>query len=621
MLTPSDHDEQLPIDPSRSRLRGRRTRGAGETSIGGGIAVRGICFASGVKDGDRHGRVSWWQSAIIAVLLSGAMAIAIILAVALAAPTSALAAGATFTVTKTADTNDGACNANCSLRDAIIAANVTPGEDIIILPAGTYTTTNELDITGVGFPQVSSLHIIGAGARTTTVAGDGTSRVFDVHGEGFNSVTMSGLTVTGGGGVAQGAGIDVPEGGVSLTLRDAAVIGNSTSAPTSVSSRQGGGLFLGSYGTLNLERVLVANNTTIAQSGDTNAPQGAGIFAASKTFLTNVTIAGNTADGTLGGSGEPQGGGIFVTAVTETIMRNVTLASNHVIDTGVATQSQGPGAYVSTGILYANNTIIAENTENGDASVNQCGYSGFVSLESERSLTTTPAACGFPTASEGDPLLGPLQDNGGPTDTMEPGPGSPAIDGGTPFDECPEVECPELDQRGFTRAGHDSALTIGAVQVGATSSPVPAPIPAPISTPIIPTPPISTPIPTPISTPILALITTTPKPKATPKAISAAAAFSLPSATQCVSKRRFTIHVRTLSGITWVSAVIKINGKRIKTVGRSHIRALVNLVGLPKGTFVLSITAKASNGQSVTGTRTYHTCVPKSKSQDVAPRL
>ena len=115
--------------------------------------------------------------------------------------------------------------------------------------------------------------------------------------------------------------------------------------------------------------------------------------------------------------------------------------------------------------------------------------------------------------------------------------------------------------------------------------------------------------------------TVTPKPKATPKAISAVAAFSLPPARQCVSHRKFTIHVRTLPGIKWVSAVIKINGKRVKSVGRSHISALVNLVGLPKGTFVLSITVKATNGQTVTGTRTYHTCVPKSKSHYGAPKL
>jgi alpha-tubulin suppressor-like RCC1 family protein len=102
---------------------------------------------------------------------------------------------------------------------------------------------------------------------------------------------------------------------------------------------------------------------------------------------------------------------------------------------------------------------------------------------------------------------------------------------------------------------------------------------------------------------------------------SPAVAFSLPPAKQCVSKRRFTIHVRTLPGITWVSAVIQVNGKRVKSVGRAHITALVNLAGLPKGTFVLAITAKTSDGRSVTGTRTYHTCVPKSKSSYPAPRL
>jgi alpha-tubulin suppressor-like RCC1 family protein len=103
--------------------------------------------------------------------------------------------------------------------------------------------------------------------------------------------------------------------------------------------------------------------------------------------------------------------------------------------------------------------------------------------------------------------------------------------------------------------------------------------------------------------------------------ISPAAAFGLPSAKQCVSRRRFTIHVRQLRGITWIGAAVRINRKVVKTVGRRHIRALVSLVGLPKGTFVLSITALASDGRTVTGTRTYHTCVPKGKSHYAAPKL
>lgn len=115
---------------------------------------------------------------------------------------------------------------------------------------------------------------------------------------------------------------------------------------------------------------------------------------------------------------------------------------------------------------------------------------------------------------------------------------------------------------------------------------------------------------TPIITPITVL---RPTPKV-PLPYLPSTAFRLPSAKQCVSKRRFTIHVRVLPGITWASVVIKLNHKRVKTLGRSHITALVNLAGLPKGTFVLSITAKATNGQTVTEKRTYHTCVAKRKS-------
>ena len=103
------------------------------------------------------------------------------------------------------------------------------------------------------------------------------------------------------------------------------------------------------------------------------------------------------------------------------------------------------------------------------------------------------------------------------------------------------------------------------------------------------------------------------KHKSKPTPLSASLAFQLPSVKQCVSGRHFTIHVRRYRGITWIGAVIKINGKRVRSIGRSHITALVNLVGLPKGRFVLSITATASDGRKVTGTRTYHTCVPKSK--------
>ncbi len=103
--------------------------------------------------------------------------------------------------------------------------------------------------------------------------------------------------------------------------------------------------------------------------------------------------------------------------------------------------------------------------------------------------------------------------------------------------------------------------------------------------------------------------------KPTPKPISAAKAFSLPSAKTCLSKRSFTIRIRKLAGVTWVSAAVRVHGKRVKTIKRSRITAPVNLRGLPKGRFTVAITAKAADGRVVTGKRTYHTCTASTARQ------
>lgn len=101
--------------------------------------------------------------------------------------------------------------------------------------------------------------------------------------------------------------------------------------------------------------------------------------------------------------------------------------------------------------------------------------------------------------------------------------------------------------------------------------------------------------------------------------IAASKAFTLPSAKACVSRRSFTIRVRKLPGVSFVKAVVKVNGKRVKTVSRARITAPVNLRGLPRGRFKISITATAADGRVVTGTRAYRTCTTKRRSS--GPRL
>jgi CSLREA domain-containing protein len=106
---------------------------------------------------------------------------------------------ATFVVTKTADTADGTCDADCSLREAIVAANAAAGADDITLPAGVYTLsltgavedaslTGDLDIS-------DDLTINGAAAATTVIDGNASDRVLHVH---AGNVTIDNVTIRNG---------------------------------------------------------------------------------------------------------------------------------------------------------------------------------------------------------------------------------------------------------------------------------------------------------------------------------------------------------------------------------------------------------------------------------------
>src|SRR5439155_19826905 len=86
------------------------------------------------------------------------------------------AAAATFAVTRTDDPVPGACDSDCSLREAVLAANAGSGGDTIVLPAGHYrltisgpgedaAATGDLDLT-------TSVMIAGAGARSTVIDGE-----------------------------------------------------------------------------------------------------------------------------------------------------------------------------------------------------------------------------------------------------------------------------------------------------------------------------------------------------------------------------------------------------------------------------------------------------------------
>jgi len=105
------------------------------------------------------------------------------------------AQAATYVVNSTADTDDTVCdNTNCTLREAINAANANSGADTIA-----FSVTGTI-LLGSALPDLSDdVTISGPGANVLTVKRDPNAsgfRIFIVN--SGKTVTISGLTITNG---------------------------------------------------------------------------------------------------------------------------------------------------------------------------------------------------------------------------------------------------------------------------------------------------------------------------------------------------------------------------------------------------------------------------------------
>ncbi|MCP4716273.1 MAG: hypothetical protein GY868_14235, partial [Deltaproteobacteria bacterium] len=184
-----------------------------------------------------------------------------------------------------------------------------------------------------------------------------------------------------------------------LTITNGQVTGN------------GGGIL--NHGTLILERVTITQNST------TDGGDGGGIYSSGSITAKNCTISGNSSSG--------NGAGIYGTGSATLTINNATIADN------TAAGSQG-GIY-SSGILNLTNSIIADN-QPGD-----CDCAGDPAVNINNLIADNTCS----PALSGDPLLGPLQDNGGSTQTHALLQGSMAIDAA----DSGTVE--NQDQRGIDR--------------------------------------------------------------------------------------------------------------------------------------------------------------------------
>ena len=342
----------------------------------------------------------------------------------------------TITVTTIADSGPG------SLRQALADAN--DGDTINLTVTGTIAlTSDELAVD-------KSVTISGPGPTLLAVWGYVTLnagiRVFHVTPN--HTVTIEGLTISyGGGGIYNDQ--------ATLTVNNCAVTYNSANGG------DGGGINNAS-GTL-----IIINSTVRGNSADGG---GGGISASGTTIeISDSTISGNAAGG--GDNHIPgQGGGIFGAGT----ISNCTVSWNTAWgDNGFKGPGLGGGIY-SFGVTITNSILSYNSATEGDNI-----YGGVISL----GYNVCSDDCGLNGPGDlnnTDPLLGPLQNNGGPTFTHELLPGSPAIDAGNPRFTPPPI----YDQRGpsFWRV-RNRHIDIGSFEVQAGQTPRPRPSPHPRPTP------------------------------------------------------------------------------------------------------------------------------------------
>lgn len=337
-----------------------------------------------------------------------------------------VAAATTYTVTSTGDAGNGTCSATCTLRDAVIAANLNPGADTITFASTLSGDTILLDIAGKGHIAITdSLTIQGPGANRLAVSGGDVASSQNggiLHFTASSStLTVSGITLTNGNTSGNGGALNFAYFGI-LNLTDVAI-------QNSHAQSFGGGIYKNS-GSLNIDHSTISGNSAGGFGGgfSINYPS---------VSLVDCTISGNSANGF--------GGGFYGrTGSNSLTIRNSTISGN-------SAGSTGGGFLLNKSNVVLTNSIVANNTAPTDAEFDGATQTAtptnvtanFSLIEGGYSVSGTFS--GANNIFGQDPKLGPLTNNGGPTQTLALLPGSPAIDAGE------NSTCETTDQRGQSR--------------------------------------------------------------------------------------------------------------------------------------------------------------------------
>jgi len=284
-----------------------------------------------------------------------------------------------------------------------------------------------------------TLKLYGSGAKPTIHPKNVNLPVVQVA----TGVLLSKLTISGG----KNSGV-LNSG--TLTMNDCTVSHNSGQRHSGISF--GGGIY-------NIGRLTI-NNSTISANG---ASGGGGIYSRGTLAINRSTLTGNS--GALGA-------GIFSQFGAPLAITNSTITGN----VGEV------GAGIAGGTTVISNSTISGNNGDGIANATATFQNSIVANNNGGNCyNNTLTSKGYNLSSDGtcnfnepgdlnntDPMLGPLQNNGGPTQTMALTSGSPAIDAGNP-NGCKDKlgNLLKTDQRGQAR--HDPEDTRGC-DIGAYES-------------------------------------------------------------------------------------------------------------------------------------------------------
>lgn len=307
-----------------------------------------------------------------------------------------------------------------------------------------------------------------------------------------NRATASG-GFPGGAATAYGGAIHFPlSASGAITISNSSFYSNTATANGAIgmtpgsANAKGGGVYAGDFGSpltiygstfaYNIVNAAGANGQPAGSSAAPGNGAGGGIFSyAGKTNITNSTIYSNSVTAITNGSttlsyGNAAGGGVSIEGAATGNFNSVTVLDNQMRFNGTTGSGDGAGINVApfSGFVNLTNTVVARNTHSsGGASTTENCTSPNPQPTSQKSfgynlsddatclLTATGDLQNSPTATLN---FGPLADNGGPTKTIEPLAGSPALDTGN-------TTCLAVDQRGASRP-QGAKCDKGAMEVG-----------------------------------------------------------------------------------------------------------------------------------------------------------